>query len=388
MAVQMLGEKNRLDRNRIDRNLQDSPELFDESMGYDDETGIKFAPGLTALDRRRATLLYSLFNELWGLCIVKGDPGTGKDLFGNYLSYTVKRYFPWKRILRDEKPRKLYGPYAGLFNEDVLRNDLKTMRKIATGKDESGDEDDNSLNSKVRLGINGYGEALEKAADDWVQGAGEVLLKNSLLYLTEFWKYCYNREPHNPMNKTMGAIHKVKRHLDCLILGTVQLPTELDKKTCLPWVDWEVTCTKSVSNMTGFVYYVQKVKYDRRLDMLIPLGRPFPMPLDAGKPRSELGDGKIRITEKGWHYRPENEEERIVLDVLKSGVDTYEGLVGLLEEEGDMTEREILDTVKLLGLKLPGRRPKMTIDYPCYYRLYNSKSAPNLRTGLKSLEDG
>ena len=64
--------KNKMTSDRMDRNLQDSPELFDESAGYDDETGIRFAPGLTALDRRRATLLYRLFNELWGLCIVKG----------------------------------------------------------------------------------------------------------------------------------------------------------------------------------------------------------------------------------------------------------------------------------------------------------------------------
>lgn len=359
-----------VDRSRVDRNLQDGPELFDESAGYEDETGIKFALGLTALDRRRATLLYRLFNELWGVCIVRGAPGSGKDLFGNYLSYMIKKFFPWKRILRDERPRKLYGPYAGLFNEDVLRNDLRTMRQIAKGeKKETSDE------KTV------YGDALERAADDWVQGAGEVLLKNSLLYLTEYWRYCYNREPHNPMNKTMGAIHKVKRHLDCLILGTVQLPTELDKKTCLPWVDWEVTCTKSASNITGFVYYVQKVKYDRRLDILIPLGQPFPIPLDAGKPRSDLGDGKIVIRKRD--YRPETEEERVILDVLKSGVDTYEGIVELLETEGDMTGREVSDTLKILGLKLKGRKPKMVIDYPCYYKLYNSKSAPNLTTKVR-----
>ncbi len=368
------GETSRLGRGRTDRNLQDAPEMFDETLGYDDETGIKFAPGLTKLDRRRATLLYRLFNELWGLCIVKGDPGSGKDLFGNYLSYTIKRYFPWKRILRDEKPRKLYGPYAGLFNEDVLRADLKVMRQIAKGKKKEASDE------KVV-----YGEALQRAADDWVLGAGEVLLKDSVLYLTELWRYCYNREPHNPMNKTMGAIFKVKRHLDSLTIGTVQLPTELDKKTCLPWVDWEVTCTKSASNPTGFVYYIQKVKYDRRLDMLIPLGRPFPMPIDAGKPRSELGNGKIVI--KRHNYQPETEEERVVLEVLKAGVDTYEGIVELLEDEGDMSEREVLDTLKGLGLKLPGRRPKMVIDYPCYFRIYNSKSAPQIKTSVRVVED-
>src|SRR3972149_749886 len=120
----MLGEKSILDSSRVDRNTF---ELFDESAGYDDESGIRFAPDLTALDRRRATLLYRLFTPprevtgLWGLCVVHGPPGSGKDCFGNYLSYTVKRYFPWKRVLRDEPPRDLYGSYGGMFNEQVLQ---------------------------------------------------------------------------------------------------------------------------------------------------------------------------------------------------------------------------------------------------------------------------
>jgi len=343
-------------------------DLFDETIGYDDELGIRFASSLTIEERHQATVLYRLFNELWGVCIVVGDPGTGKDLFGNYIAYKIKKFFPWKRILRDEKPRKLFGEYAGLFNEQVLRDDLKNMRTIARGdKKIAKDSDD----------IVAYGEALQRAADKWVTENGEVLLKNSLLYLTEYWRYCYNREPHNPMNKTMGAIHKVKRHLDCLVIGTVQLPTELDKKTCLPWIDWQVTCTRSATNKTGFVYLVQKVKYDRRLDVLTPLGRAFPIAFDAGKPRSDLGDGKILL--RRLTYQPVNEEERIVLDVIKAGYDTYESIVELLENEGDMTEKEILDTLK----ELQFRRNKRAIDYPCWFKIYNSKSAPQLKTSLK-----
>ena len=204
-----------------------------------------------------------------------------------------------------------------------------------------------------------------------------MLLKNSFLYLTELWKYCYNREPHNPMNKTMGAIFKVKRHLDCLVVGTVQLPTELDKKTCLPWVDWQVTCTRSVTNKTGFIYYVQKVKYDRRLDVLDILGKPFPIAVDAGAPRSYLGDGKIHI--RKVEYLPETEEERIVLDVIKAGVDTYDGIVELLEADGDMSATEVLDTLK----ELKFRKHKRVVDFPCFFGLFNSKSAPQIKTKIR-----
>lgn len=350
-------------------------DLFDETRGYEDEPTVQLAKGLTLDEIRDAKKLYNLFNELWGLCLVFGPRGAGKDLFGNWLSYTIKRYFPQKRILRDERPRRLYGEYAGLFNESVLAEDLARMRGIAKG-----------------VGISQRGEVLEKAADDWVTAKGQVLLKNSVLYLTEFWRYCYNRNPSNPMNKTMGGIHKESRHLDCLILGTSQQISDLDRFTCLPFVDWKVICSRASPkvNKTGFVFWVQKVKYDKRMMVLLSIGRPFPIPVDAGKPRSYLGDGRIIIRKSKYQpkneeervYQPENEEERVVLDVLNEGIDKYEGLVDYIETYGDMNEGEILATLK--ELKFVKR--KRVIDYPCFFGIFNSKSAPQMRTSLKSVE--
>lgn len=347
---------------RIDRLDGD---LFDDSAGYDDDAGIRIADGLSAVERRRAVIIYNFFNELVGIMLVKGDPGLGKDMFGNYLQYNIKKWFPWKRIMRDEKPRRLFGKYTGLFNEEVIYSDLENMKAIAKGA--KGAE---------------WSGVMDKVADDWVRGAGEVLLKNAHLYLTEYWRYCYNREAHSPMNKTMGAIQKVKRHLDLLITGTSQLEGDLDKKTCLPWVDWRVTCIKSEVNPTGFGYIIQRVKYDRRLDMLIDLRQtPLNITFDAGRPRSEMGDGKIVL--RKLNYQPETDEERIVLYALRQGYDNYEALVDLLERDGDMEESETLLTLKHLGLKLPRTRPKFVIWYPCYFHIFNSKSAQQLQTALK-----
>lgn len=347
-----------MDGKNEDRNEQ----LFDNSVGYDDESGIKFAKDLTEEERRQATSLYRLFNGLWGIVAVKGDPGTGKDLFCNYLVYKLKKFFPQKRIIRDERPRALFGEYDAFFDEEVIINDVKNMTSIAKG------EKDNKTKEIIRL---------DKAADDWLKGAGEVLLKNSITYLTEWWKYCSNREPHSPMNKTMGAIHRVKRHLDMLLVGSTQDMHDLDRFTCLPYVDWQVTCTRSTVNKTGFAYFVQKVKYDKRLNSLVPTRRPFPIRFDAGKPRSDMGDGKIVIT-KDW-YKPETEEEEIVLSVIKSGINVYEEIVDYIDEYGDMSEEEVLETIKDLSF-IPR---KHVLDFPCYFRLYNSKSAPAVKTRLK-----
>ena len=295
---------------------------------------------------------------------VRGRQESGKDLLGNYLLWKLKRFFPRKRILRDEKPRSIFGAYDGLFNEQVIHDDLKKMRAIAK-----------------KSGVANLDNVLDKVADDWVAGEGEVLLKNSVLYLTEYWRYCYKREPHNPMNKTMGAIQKTKRHLDCLIIGTTQLIEDLDRWTSKPWIDWRVTCTRSKLKRFGFTYFVQKVKYQRRRDILAMMGQPFPISFDAGKPRTLIGDGRILV--KKFNYRPHNEEERVVLAALNTGITNYEELVDILETQGDMEEQETLGTLKELSFN-PRKR---VIDYPCYLRLYNSKSVPVLKTSLGVDED-
>ena len=348
---------------RISRSAED---LFDTTAGYDEEIGVKLPSNLSPEDAHRARLLYNLFNGLWGVAIAVGDPGSGKDTFFNYITNRMKAYFPWKRVLRDEKPRELYGPYAGLFNEEVLQEDLARMREVAVG-----------------VSASQIDKVMQHTADVWVAKKGVVLLKNCILYLTEYWRYCYSREPHNPMNKTMGGIHKEKRHLDALILGTTQLVSELDKKTCLPWVDWRVTCARSRINRTRFTYFVERVKYDRRMDLLLPISKPFSISIDAGKPRSYLGDGKIIIRKGAWNYPPETEEERIVLDVIKAGVNTFEDIVNLLESEGDMSEWEVLATLKDLKFK----KSKRAVDYPCDFGLFNSKSAPQLHSTVKIAAD-
>ncbi len=339
--------------------------LFDESAGYEDDTGIKLTKGLSEQERRQATLIYRLFNELWGLCIIRGDPGAGKDTFLNWFLYTCKRFFPEKRILRDEKPRKLFGPYAGLFNEERIKEDLDQLRASVKG-----------------VSIGQMDAVLDAAADKWAKSdRARVLLQDSIVGLTELWKYVYNREPHNPMNKTMGGIHKMKRHFNTLIVGCTQLESDLDKKTCKPFIDWRVTCTRSQRDTTRYTFILEKVKYDKRMDLIIPIGRPFAIPVDAGKPRSYIGDGKIVIKKR--YYRPETPEEAIVLEAIKAGLDTYEGLVDFLEAAGDMSEFEILATLKELCLRLPRRRYKGAVWYPCIYFIFNSLSAPNLRTNIR-----
>jgi len=122
------------------------------------------------------------------------------------------------------------------------------------------------------------------------------------------------------------------------------------------------------------------VKYDIRQDKLLPMSRFFPLSIDAGRPIASLGDGKIRLLKP--RYLHENEEERVVLDVLKAGYDTYEGIVECIENYGDMREGEVLSTLK----ELKFRQSKRVVEYNCYFSLYNSKSAPQIRTTIRGDE--
>ena len=311
-------------------------------------------------------MLYKLFTGLWGLVIVRGMPGMGKDTFLNWLLYNIKRFFPDKRVWRDEKPRELFGEYAGLFNRETLAEELAEIKAAAVG-----------VKTDKRVDL-----ALEKAADKWVGSEeAETMLMHSVVGLTEYWKYVYNREWFDPMNKTMGAIHKMARHLDTLVAGCTQIESDLDKKTCKPFVNWRVTCSRPNRYSSRYSFIVEKVSYNRWRDLIVPTSNPITIPVDAGKPRSFIGDGKIVI--KKPDYKPETEEERIVLDVIRAGADNYEELVEFLETEGDMSEIETLETLKDLCLYFEDKKPKFVIWYPCYYFIFNSRSLPQIDTRLK-----
>lgn len=90
-----------------------------------------------------------------------------------------------------------------------------------------------------------------------------------------------------------------------------------------------------------------------------------------------MGDGRIVIQRD--NYRPETDEERIVLNVVRAGIDKYEDIVDLLTTQGDMEEDEVLGTLK----ELKFRKRKRAVDFPCFFALYNSKSAPSVKSSLK-----
>jgi len=329
-------------------------DLFDYTTGYDTEPDVEINRNLSDWIINEGIRFYRLFNTppsgLCGVAVLSGMPGNGKDILGNYLSWISKTVFPYKRLLRDEKPRELFGIYEGLFNEESLREDLEKMKLLT--------KDNGKMTLTERNAI------LDNAADDWISSKGQVLLKNSILYLTEYWRYCYKRDPHNPMNKTMGGVHRAKRHMDVLILGTIQLITDLDRFTALPYIDWEIKCRRSANNPTGFYYMIHKVEYQGERRGIVKSPMPIDViRLDGARPVTELGEPITILDElyKGNKY------EKKVINAINSGIVTYEDLQNEIKFKKDSGMSVLKVLKKLFVSKI--------VTYGCWFKIYNSKSA-------------
>lgn len=203
--------------------------LFAEEVDEDDDFIIR--DDLSYRDKKEAEFLYSISR---GVMLVTGKAGSGKDLFGISVC-AENKYFFNRRILLDFIPKRPFGEYT-LFNGQVMMREINKMAKLAGVEhiDESADKKEQS-------------EFLEEASKHWVENEGEVLLRRGVLYLQELKRYCYNRTPHNPFNKFIGAICTQWRHLDLLIIGTHIFEHEIDQYSYLAYVDHRAKCSWSLT---------------------------------------------------------------------------------------------------------------------------------------------
>lgn len=216
-----------------------------------------------------------------GMVIVTGMPGMGKDMFANWLSYAIKTVFENKKVFRDERPKWLFGDYE-IFNEAVLREELENMSREALGIPDEIDRGDIKMIEKVG--------AMTK---DWLKAVGESKLHNGVLYLTEFWRYCHNRRPHNPMGILLGSIIKQWRHLDLLIIGSAQQAHELDRFSVLPYVTHQVRCSWGYKYPTTGTYRIKQVT-QITADGVIQFERKVrKLHIDGARPRAWLGGERI-----------------------------------------------------------------------------------------------
>jgi hypothetical protein len=329
------------------------PDLFDYSGGYESQPDIEIADNVSDWIRAEAIRFYNLFtippnNKLCGLAVGSGDVGQGKDLLFNYIDWVCNKAFTNKKILRDEKPRDIFGIYDGLFNPEVLDDTLVKMKELTKGN---------------KIPISTRNALLDQMADEWVTENGAVMLRDSVLYLTEFWKYHDLRKPFNPMNNMLGGVHKLKRHFRILVLGTIQLITDLDKRRCLPFIDWRIICRRSQIVSTGFIGYVFKFSYNINNNRITMSNMPIDtIAVDGAKPVDEIGKPFTILKPE---YKGDRYEQKLI-DAIKSGVVTYADLKNEVKYKGK-NKPKLVKVIKRLFMQ-------KVIDYGCFFVIYNSQS--------------
>lgn len=248
-----------------------------ELLYVDDEDDLEDFPlrdGLSWRARKEAAQLRTISR---GVMLVTGDPGGGKDLFGVSIC-ARQQYLFGRHLLLDFLPKQALGKYT-LFNMPFMLGQINKMAKLAGVEGIEGSKDSEEV-----------GQFVEQATTHWaLEGEGEVLLKNAILYLQELKRYCYNREPHRRVNKFIGAINSVWRHLDLLVIGSHVLEHEIDKYTYLSYAKLRAHCTWCISRPYTTEVRIRRGAFASGDNVFVVEGKPLTIYVDGNEPREWLG---------------------------------------------------------------------------------------------------
>lgn len=239
-----------------------------------------FREGLSYKAQKEADFLYTFAR---GVMMVTGETGGGKDLFAISLCALNKYYFSDldhpdqpRKVLLDFYPKRAFGYYI-LFDPEFMVNEIQKMAKVSrqTGFENSNDP--------------GEADFVDEATEKWaLEGEGEVLLNGSILYLSELKRYCHNREPHRAVNKYIGKICTVHRHLNMLIIGTHVFSNEIDVFSYLQYVTCWAKCTWSLSRPNTTDVTLSRGKFSLGTNVYKVVGKKKTLHVDGKQPRDYL----------------------------------------------------------------------------------------------------
>lgn len=266
--------------------IAEAPELL-YAEDEDELDDFPLREGLNWRQRKEANQLRTLSR---GVMLVTGDPGGGKDLFGVSLCARHKYLFN-RRILLDFPPKRAFGKYTPFGMHAVLR-EIDKMAKLAGVEGIEGSKDSEEV-----------GQFVEQATTRWaLEGEGEVLLKNAIWYLQELKRCCYNREPGRRVNKFVGAINAIWRHLDLLVIGSHVLEHEIDKYTYLSYAKLRAHCTWCISRPYTTEVRIRRGAFATGENVFVVEGKPLTIYVDGNEPREWLGGKRFFDLWKSKNY--------------------------------------------------------------------------------------
>lgn len=259
--------------------MYDLEELYDTSPEPDPNEEPELNDDLTQEELGEV----ELFKQLkMGVMIITGEPGAGKDTVMHFILWKLRTLFKDFKVFLDRKPRMLFGQYIP-FDEEILLEEMARLDdKYKTG--ESDIHIDFARYSKNK-------EHLNEVINSWLGNAEDTFF-NSGIGLQEFWRYFYNREPHNAMNRALHPFLKRYRHYKMLIIGTTPHPDELDVKSCLKYVTHEINCSQTATKGVHIASVFRRRFYNGQ-SLVQVAAPPIHLIVDALKPRDRLDGGYI-----------------------------------------------------------------------------------------------
>jgi len=269
--------------------IEETKQLLNESL-YDDSPDpyaqdgafIKVMPGLSVTEKAEARFLYKYSK---GLMIVSGDPGSGKGLFSNTFAWKMRRYFG-KPLMLDYRPRPLMdynAPHRYIpFNVDMFVDEMGKMHEASKGVDlQKRAIETASAIDETEVPIN---------YDEWLKTRGKVRFQNAILLLDEFHRYMDKFRQTSNMNKYMGGLIRLWRHLDLLVIGVTQNANDdLEANRCLKYVSHDVRTQWAAFRKDTTICQLYPMRYVSGSQVIQVAGKPFQMIVDGGKPRVALG---------------------------------------------------------------------------------------------------
>lgn len=232
--------------------------------------------GLTDEEQARAERILKWFiykGQFFGVAgvmLVTAPPRSGKDTWANYLAWLCKRYYKNVRVIRDDHPQPAFGEYT-YWDDNFLRADLQRMRAVAKAENSTG------MDAKA-------------LSEKWIADKGEVMMKHAVVLFTEAWQKMSNRSPHDPVNRALGGLNKMWGHTETLYIYVAQWAHDLDRFTCLPWVNLHAKCMIDSNNPSRIIVHLYHVEFNFRKQELVVLDkRPEVIPINAARERSEMG---------------------------------------------------------------------------------------------------
>ena len=261
------------DRELGQKELEELEELYDFDSGVIETPPIN--DGLTPSEKAEVEFYAQIKT---GVMVITGEPGSGKETFMHFLLWKLRTLFKGFRVLLDKKPRMLFGRYIP-FSEEILMDEWKNLSdRYRSGKYDL--KRDFARYSKKK-------EIINQLVNHWTE-QNESLFYNAGMGLAEFWRYFYNREPHNPMNKAVSPLLRRYRHHHLLVIGTTPDIEELDTKSCLRRLTHEIRCQQT--SIPGYhAYTIYKRRQFQGSSIIEVASKPIVLFVDAKAPRKRLG---------------------------------------------------------------------------------------------------